>query len=109
EGDLRAESCKRLRKFASDRSGSNHGNSPRQLGQRKNRLVGQIAGLCKTRYRERGGTRSRGDRGLFETKLHPVHLHAVRPGETSVTDKHVDAQGAKSTGGVGRAELGAQL
>ena len=47
--DLRAESRKRLRELASDRSGANHGDSPRQLGQRENRLVGQVSGLGETR------------------------------------------------------------
>ena len=74
QSDLRAKSRKRLRQLASDRSRADHGDSPRQLGQRENRFVGQVAGLGETRNRQRGGARSSCDRGLLEFEPLAVNL-----------------------------------
>src|SRR3989449_7578448 len=53
---------------------SDHGQPPRQLGQRKDALVGQVAGLLQSEERRRGGARARADRGdRKSTRLNSSH------------------------------------
>src|SRR4029077_19281470 len=92
-----------------DRPGPDNCDSPRQLGQREDSLVRKVARLRKSGYRKRGRASAGCDRRSLEAEFFPVDLDAIGCDKTSLADKHVDAETAKSFSGINRAQIGAQL
>ena len=110
---LAAEPGKGLRQLASDRAGADHPNPFGQIGERKHRLVGQVARLFQPWSRRRGGAGARADRRFLEAQG-PVtgparHLDGLRPGEAPLADEHIHTQFRVAMRRVRVADAGSQL
>ena len=68
EGHLRAEAREGLRELAADRAAADHGQPPRQLGQREDRLVREVAGLGQPGDGRLGRAGARRDHRVLEAE-----------------------------------------
>ena len=103
-----AEAGEGLGHLAADRPGPDHGEARRQLGERKDGFVGQIARLGKAGNRGRGGAPPGADGGAGEVQGCVADLERFRPGELSLADVDVDPQSTEALGGVDMADRRAQ-
>src|SRR5215510_5021101 len=86
---LAPEASKRLRQFASDRSRPDHTDALRQLCQRKDCFIREIASLLHPRYRWSRGARACTDGRLLELEALPSYLDRISAGEAGIPDEHI--------------------
>src|SRR5215472_437228 len=93
---LTTESREGLSEFASNRTSSNDTQAWWQLGQRKDRLVGKIAGLLQPWSRRSGGSSAGADYSLLETQSSVTcrarYLDGVGPHKAPLADIYIHAQ-----------------
>ena len=100
EADLASESSERLSDLTADRSASDDSQAGRDLGQRKDRFIGEYELVVATRNRWNKGPGPCGDDGLAEPKSTSFDFNGVAGDEVTFAEKYVDAQVAKSAGAV---------
>ncbi len=108
QGHLAAEALKTLRQLATDGTGADDGETTRQLGQRKNRLVGVVAGVTQAGDRRLRGARAGGDHRAVELQTFAVDFDGRRIDEAAIADEDIDAQLTKSLRRIMFADAGAQ-
>ncbi len=83
---------KGLGQLAADWSAADHCQPWRQFGQRKDRLVGQIASFGQAGDVRGRSARPAADGGLFEPQLCTGHRYALGTHKAGIADKHVDPE-----------------
>ena len=92
EGDPGAHSAKGLCQFTADRSAADDGDPGRQFRQVEHRLVGKVAGLGQAFHGRCHRPAAGGDHRLGKAQGLTTDFDLARPGESSVTEKHVNTR-----------------
>ena len=105
--DFAAEAAEGLAHLGADGARADDGETGRQLCERKERFVGEIAALGEAGHGNLGRARAGGDEGLAELERLPGDLDGVRAGEASAAQVDVRAQVGEAVHGIVVAEFGA--
>src|SRR5262249_50020254 len=95
QAHLAAKPMKSLGQLASDGPTADHRQAPRGLGQRKDRLVGEVTGLREAGNGQSGGAGSGGDHRLEKTEPLLTDLNRLRSDELRVSQEDVHAQASE--------------
>src|SRR5690606_31443603 len=88
--------------------GADDTQATRQLGEREESLVGQVADAVEAGDRRRRGARSGGDDGAAEAQRLLAHPQSIGTGEGRLPEEDVDTEVAKARRRVDTADVGAQ-
>ena len=94
--------------FAADRAAADDDQPARQLGQREDRFVGEVAGFGQARNVGNGGASAGGDDGPLEAERLAGDFDRLRAGEAGLAEEDIDAEVGESLGRVVLADAGAE-
>ena len=94
--DRGAETSERLRHLAADGATTDDAEALRELGQREDRLVGEVVDVGEAGDRRGRGTRAGGDRGVTEPEALFADLEGVGGDEASFAEEDVDPDVAEA-------------